>query len=153
MVEKQAIWCQLQEKQIASMLKITKMEEKSMILIGEEKKLYFYWKNFTFLAYLFRFMLVTLCGKYSETICVPDSIIEVWTWSLSTTEIVSEPHLSAKCEYGRVQIFPELMNWKSINNTLVAIYSEAASRKIFWDFSIILTLFLLTLNKLVLIKF
>ena len=79
MVEKQAIWCQLQEKQIASMLKITKMEEKSMILIGEEKKLYFYWKNFTFLASLFRFMLVTLRGKYSETICVPDSIIEVWT--------------------------------------------------------------------------
>ena len=135
------------------MLKITKMEEKSLILTREKKKLYFYWKHFAFVASLFRFMLVTLCGKYSETICVPDSIIEVWTWSLSTTEIVSKPHLSEKCEYGRVQIFAELMNTESINNTLVAIYSEAASRKIFWDFSIILTLLLLTLDKLVLIKF
>ena len=43
--QKQAIWCQLQEKQIASMLKITKMakkKKKKKILIGEGKKEYFY---------------------------------------------------------------------------------------------------------------
>ena len=60
-------------------------------------------------------MLFTLCGKYSGTICVGDSIIAVWTRSLSTTKIVSEPHVSAKWEYGVIQIFAELMNAKSIN--------------------------------------
>ena len=37
-VQKQAVWCQLQEKEIASMLRITKMEEENMILIGQKKK-------------------------------------------------------------------------------------------------------------------
>ena len=41
------------------------------------------------------------------------------------------------------------MNAKPVHNTLFAIYSEAASG----DFKINLTLFLLTLNKPVLIKF
>ena len=41
------------------------------------------------------------------------------------------------------------MNAKPVNNTLFAIYSEAASG----DFKINITLFLLTLNKSVLIKF
>ena len=58
------------------MLKITKMATKKKILIGEEKK-YFYWKNFTPLASLFYFMLFTHCGKYSKTICVADNIIAV----------------------------------------------------------------------------
>ena len=48
-------------------------------------------------------------------ICVADSIIAVWTQSLSTTKIVSEPHVSAKCEYGPIQILAELINTKSIN--------------------------------------
>ena len=88
---------------------------KNMILIGEKKKQCFYRKNFTFLASLFRFMLFTLCGKYPEAICVADSIIVVWTRSLSTTKIVSEPHVSTKCEYSRIQILTELMNTKSVN--------------------------------------
>ena len=78
------------------------------------KEIVFYWKNFTFLTSLFHFMLFTLCRKYSKMICVADSIIAVWTQSLSTTKIVLEPHASAKCEYG-IQILAELMNMKSIN--------------------------------------
>ena len=109
-------------------------------------EIYFHWKIFTFLASLFRFMLFTLCGKYSGTNCVVDSIIAVWARNLFT-KIVLEPHVSAKCEYGRMQILAEQIN------TLVALYSEAASIKIFRDFRIIFTLFLLTLNKSVLIKF
>ena len=66
-------------------------------------------------------MLFTLCGKYSETISVADSIKAVWTRSLSSTKIVSEPHASAKCEYGGIQIPAELINTKSIK-TLVVIY-------------------------------
>ena len=87
---------------------------KNMILIGSKNKQYLYWKNFTFLTSLFHFMLFTLCRKYSKMICVADSIIAVWTQSLSTTKIVLEPHASAKCEYG-IQILAELMNMKSIN--------------------------------------
>ena len=89
-------------------------KKKKKILIGEEKKQYFYWKKFTFLTSLFHFMLFTLCRKYSKMICVADSIIAVWTQSLSTTKIVLEPHASAKCEYG-MQVLAELMNMKSIN--------------------------------------
>ena len=36
-----------------------------MILIGEEKKQYFYWKTFTFLASLFRFIC---CSHFAEGI-------------------------------------------------------------------------------------
>ena len=75
----------------------------------------FYWKTFTFLASLFRLILFTLCRKYSERICVADSITAVWTKSLSTTKIVSEPHVSAECKYGRIHVLAELMNTKSIN--------------------------------------
>ena len=42
-----------------------------------------------------------------------------------------------------------LIDTKPVNKALLAIYSEAASE----DFKIILTLFLLTFNKSVLIKF
>ena len=87
---------------------------KNMILIGEKKKQYFYWKDFTFLASLLHFILFTLCGKYSETICVTDSIIAIWTRSLFAAQTVSEPHVSEKCEYGRIRILAELMNTKSI---------------------------------------
>ena len=123
----------------------------NMILIGEKKKQYFYWKNFTFLTSLFRFMLFTLSGKYFEAICVTDSILAVWTRSLSTTKIVSEPHVSAKCEYGRIQILAELTNTKSINKHTCRNIFRSSQQK---DLQrIILTLFLLTLNKSVLIKF
>ena len=57
-------------------------------------------------------MLFTLCGKYSNIvslhffersgivpICVADSIIAVRTRSLFATKIVSETHVSAKCEH------------------------------------------------------
>ena len=59
-------------------------------------------------------MQFTLCRKYSETICVADSITAVWTRSLSTTKIISESHVSAKYEYGRMQILAEFINMKSI---------------------------------------
>ena len=80
-------------------------------------------------ASLFRFMLFPLCGKYCETICVVDNIIAVWTRSLSTTKIASEPHVSAKCEYGRIQILEELMNTKSINkHTCCSIFRSSQQK-------------------------
>ena len=61
---------------------------------------------------MLRFMLFSLCGKYSDIVslhffersgivptCVADSIIAVWTESLSATKIVWETHVSAKCEH------------------------------------------------------
>ena len=58
-------------------------------------------------------MLFTLCKRYSEIalrhfferngiapIYVTDSIKEMWIRSLSSAKIVSEQHLSAKCEHG-----------------------------------------------------
>ena len=85
------------------------MTEENMISTGQKK---ICWKNFTFPASLLRFMLFKHCGKYSKIallhlfersgivqICVADSIIAVWTRSVSVTKIVSERHVSAKCEH------------------------------------------------------
>ena len=70
-------------------------------------------ENFHFLASLFRFMLFILCGKYSEMpslqffersgivpICIADSIIAVWTQTVSRAKIVSEQQVSAQCKHG-----------------------------------------------------
>ena len=75
-------------------------------------------------------MLFALCGKYSEKICVVDSIIAVWTQSLSTTKIVSEPHVSVKCEYGCIKILPELINMKSINEHTCHNIFKSSQQKI-----------------------
>ena len=81
---------------------------RKMTVIGHFKKQNFYWKNFIFLASLFRFILFTLDGMYSEItsleffewsgispIHATDSIRAVWTRNQSGTKIFLERHLSA----------------------------------------------------------
>ena len=87
---------------------------KNMILIGSKNKQNLYWKNFTFLTSLFRFILFTLCGKYSETFCVADSIIATWTRSYPQHKPFRNQNVSGNCEYGRMQILVELRNTKSV---------------------------------------
>ena len=98
-----------------------------------EKEIVLLLETFYFPASLFHLMLFTICGKYSETTYVEASIIAVWTRSLYKTKIVSEPHVSAKCKYGRIQILAELMNTKSINKDICCyIFRSSLEKDLQW---------------------
>ena len=87
------------------------MAEKKYDLNWRGKETVLLLKNFYFSRFLVPFhMLLTLCGRYPEIvflhffewsgifpICVADSIIALWTRSLSAAKIVSEPLVSATC--------------------------------------------------------
>ena len=80
------------------------------------KKCNFYWKVFSFPAFWFCFMLLTLCKMHSEIVLLhffewsglvlifaADSRRPKWTRNLSTIKIVLERLVPAKCEHGLIQ--------------------------------------------------
>ena len=52
-----------------------------------------------------------------------------WTRSLYKTKIVSESHVSVKCEFGSIQILAERMNTKSINKDICCNIFRSSQEK------------------------